>query len=265
MTVEPTPHPSPTARASTATRLAVAGGLAAIGLLALAVDLPVAGWFRDHRLPKELARYLNFTEVFGHGIGVAVIMVGAFSLDRSLQFPSLNWPAIRWPTFQPSVARRHAARMLGGLVAGPLTVLLLKQLIDRVRPRAADLTAAVSAVDTFGRGLLADAAGGGSDLQSFPSGHSATAAALGSVLIWKYPQGRWFFLVLTVSACLQRIASSAHYPSDACIGAAIGVAGAAIVLGGEPAPVAAARSTAERLPAGRDRLPPRSASHSPGT
>ncbi|NDH94067.1 MAG: hypothetical protein EBZ13_05935, partial [Planctomycetia bacterium] len=94
-------------------RLFVAGGLATAGLLAFAIDLPVAEWFRDHRLPKELNRYLNFAEVFGHGIGVAMIMLGAFVLDGSLRFPSLTWPAIRWPTYQPTAQKRHAARMLG--------------------------------------------------------------------------------------------------------------------------------------------------------
>jgi len=236
MTIERTSPETALSHSRGAARLLVAGGLAAAGLLALAVDLPVAEWFRDHRLPKEVSRYLNFAEVFGHGIGVAMIMLGVFALDGSLRFPALTWPAIRWPTFQPTADRRHAARMLGGLLAGPLTVLLLKQLIDRVRPRAADLSQAVSVFDTFGRSLLAEGAGGGSDLHSFPSGHSATAAALASVLIWKYRRGRWFFLLLATSACLQRLASSAHYPSDACLGAAIGVVGATIVLGRERSP-----------------------------
>lgn len=228
-------------------RFAIAAVLAGCGLLALALDVPAAVWFREQPLPKELMRYLSFSEVFGHGLGVAVIMIGVFCLDRSLHVPALTWPAIRWPTYQTTAARRHAARMLGGLVAGPLTVLLLKQAIDRVRPRAADLAEAVSAVDTFGRTLLTAGPHGSSDLHSFPSGHSATAAALAAVLIWKYPQGRWFFLTLAVSACLQRLASSAHYPSDACFGAALGVLGAALVLGREPSPRTSSNSAAPPL------------------
>lgn len=214
-------------------RLTTAILLAVSGLMALAIDLPVALWFRTNSLPKELMRYLSFTEVFGHGTGVAVIMVGIFCLDHSLRFPSLTWPALRWPTFQPTPARRHAARMLGGLIAGPLVVLLIKQLVDRVRPRAASLIGVSSPFDTFGSELLSAEVHGRSDLHSFPSGHSATAAALATILIWKYPQARWFFITLAFSACLQRLASSAHYPSDACLGAAIGVLGAAIVLGKE--------------------------------
>lgn len=236
MTIERRPPATAVYHLPDRTRLLVAGGLATLGLLAFAIDLPVAEWFRGHQLPKELSRYLNFAEVFGHGIGVAMIMLGAFVLDSSLRFPSLTWPAIRWPTDQPTAQKRHAARMLGGLLAGPLTVLLLKQLIDRVRPRAADLSQVADVFATFGRGLLAAGAGGGSDLHSFPSGHSATAAALASVLIWKYPRGRWFFVLLAASACLQRLASSAHYPSDTCLGAALGVLGAAIVLGREESP-----------------------------
>ena len=214
-------------------RLTTAILLAGLGLIAFAIDLPAALWFQSGSLPKEVMRYLTFTEVFGHGTGVAVIMIGVFCLDRSLRFPSLTWPALRWPTFQPTPARRHAARMLGGLLAGPLVVLLLKQLIDRVRPRAADLVRASSPFDTFGADLLSSGPHSSSDLHSFPSGHSATAAALASILIWKYPQARWFFVTLAISACLQRLASSAHYPSDACFGAAIGVLGAAVVLGRE--------------------------------
>ncbi len=229
-------HPMPSSARLPWWRFAVAAVLAGCGLLALALDVPVAVWFRGQPLPREVMRYLSFCEVFGHGLGVAVIMIGVFCLDPSLRFPALSWPAIRWPTYQTTAARRHAARMLGGLVAGPLTVLLLKQAIDRVRPRAANLAEAVSAVDTFGRDLLSAGPHGSSDLHSFPSGHSATAAALAAVLIWKYPQGRWFFLTLAVSACLQRLASSAHYPSDACFGAALGVLGAAIILGREPTP-----------------------------
>jgi membrane-associated phospholipid phosphatase len=248
MALERTPTVTVANHFSGWTRLLVAGGLAVAGLLALAIDLPVAEWFRDHRLPKELNRYLNFAEVFGHGIGVAMIMLGAFVLDGSLRFPSLTWPAIRWPTYQPTAQKRHAARMLGGLLAGPLLVLLLKQLVDRVRPRAADFSEAADVFATFGRGLLAAGAGGGSDLDSFPSGHSATAAALASVLIWKYPRGRWFFVLVAASACLQRLASSAHYPSDACLGAAIGVLGAAMVLGCEESPAEQA-ACAPRSPA----------------
>ena len=212
-------------------RLVAFTALATLGLLAFPTDIAVVLWIQNSHPPKELMRFLNFAEVFGHGIGVAMLIIGTFCLDRSIQFPSITWPAIRWPTFQPTTAKRHGARMLGGLLAGPLTVLLLKQLIDRARPRATNYDLVTSVLDTFGTTALAIGPRGSSDLHSFPSGHSATAAALATVLIWKYPQGRLFFFTLAVSACLQRIFSMSHYPSDAFLGAACGVLGATIVLG----------------------------------
>jgi hypothetical protein len=53
-----------------------------------------------------------------------------------------------------------------------------------------------------------------SPIQSFPSGHTATAAGLAIGLAWLYPHGaRWFFL-LALFASLQRICFNAHYLSD---------------------------------------------------
>ncbi len=50
MTIERTPPATAANHSGGLNRLVVAGGLAAAGLLALAVDLPVAEWFRDHDL-----------------------------------------------------------------------------------------------------------------------------------------------------------------------------------------------------------------------
>ena len=231
MAVSPPAHSFLRISAAMKMRMIIIAALVVLGLLAFPTDIAVVLWIQNSHPPKELLRFLNFAEVFGHGIGVAAIMIGTFCLDGSIQFPSITWPAIRWPTFQPTTAKRYGARMLGGLMAGPLAVLLLKQLIDRARPRATNFDVVASVLDTFGTASLAAGPQGSSDLHSFPSGHSATAAALATVLIWKYPQGRLFFLTLAVSACLQRIFSMSHYPSDAFLGAACGVLGATIVLG----------------------------------
>ena len=216
-------------------RLVAAGLLATLGLFAFPADVPGAFWAKSTHPPKELMRYLDLAEVFGHGIGVTMIMIGTFCLDRSIQFPSIRWPAICWPIFQPTTKQRCGARMLGGLLFGPLAVLLMKQLVDRSRPRATNFDLVTSVFDTFGTASLVAGPRGSSDLHSFPSGHSATAAALATVLIWKYPQARFFFLIVAFSACLQRIFSMAHYPSDVCIGAGCGILGAAIVLGRDTA------------------------------
>ena len=232
-------HVSPLGNTGFKSRVVAAGLLATLGLLALPADVSVALWVKSTHPPKELMHYLDLAEVFGHGIGVTMIMIGTFCLDRSIQFPSIRWPAIRWPTFQPTTRKRFGARMLGGLMLGPLAVLLIKQLVDRSRPRATNFELVTSVFDTFGTGSLVAEPHGSSDLNSFPSGHSATAAALATVLIWKYPQARLFFLLVAISACLQRIFSMAHYPSDVCIGAACGILGAAFVLGQESANIPA--------------------------
>ncbi|MFM7292258.1 MAG: phosphatase PAP2 family protein, partial [Planctomycetia bacterium] len=54
---------------------------------------------------------------------------------------------------------------------------------------------------------------------------------LAAALTWKYPRGTWLFVALAAAAAAQRVASSAHYPSDVLFGAAVGLVGAAVVLG----------------------------------
>jgi len=122
--------------------------------------------------------------------------------------------------------RMVAATFAGGIMANVIKFTPL----DRVRPRAADLSAVASALATFGD-TIATTVGSHSDINSFPSGHSATAAGLAAALVWKYPRGTWLFLLLAASAAAQRIATSAHYPSDVFMGAALGLACAAAMLG----------------------------------
>jgi membrane-associated phospholipid phosphatase len=69
---------------------------------------------------------------------------------------------------------------------------------------------------------------------SFPSGHSAIAAGFAAALAWKYPRGRIYFIVFAVMAASQRIVSLAHFPSDACFGAALGLIGASFFLRRQP-------------------------------
>ena len=55
-------------------RLVAAGLLATLGLFAFPADVPVAFWVKSTHPPKELMRYLDLAEVFGHGIGVTMIL-----------------------------------------------------------------------------------------------------------------------------------------------------------------------------------------------
>ena len=223
--------PSPATRGRRRRLLIAAAILACLGVVAFTIDLPVAEWCKSGRTPKELLRLLNFSEVFAHSMGATILLVTALVLDPSLQLPSFRWPAARWPSFQPTRAQETCARMICTAAAGGLMVDVIKLLVDRTRPRATDLTTTASALATFGSAASGSPGGSHSDYNSFPSGHAAVAFGLAAALAWKYPRGRVLFAAFAISAALQRVATSAHYPSDICFGAALGLVGAAIFLG----------------------------------
>lgn len=201
--------------------LAAVCGLA--GGLAFLIDLPVARLFRGGFLPGDLRRLLDFPEVAAHGLGVACLIVGVAALDPTL------WRRAVGPWWLPSAA---LVRFLGATYAGGVIVNMLKATIIRVRPRAIDLASVDSAFDTFGRAAATAAGATGSDLMSFPSGHSAVAAGFAAALTSRYPHAAWFFSAVALGAISQRLVSSAHYPSDVLCGAALGLVGAALCLGG---------------------------------
>jgi membrane-associated phospholipid phosphatase len=205
--------------------VAAAATLACLGGLALAIDLDVARWCKAGHIPKEIMRFLNFSEVYAHGIGVATLLIAAAVLDPSLAGRRAVSPFGRLPVSRDLV-RLTITAFAGGIMANVIKATLF----DRVRPRAADLTAVASAFSTFGDSLAANITSH-SDVNSFPSGHAATAAGFAAALAWKYPRGTWLFLLLAVAAAAQRVASSAHYPSDVLFGASVGLACAAVSLG----------------------------------
>lgn len=204
-------------------RMVVAATLAVLGGLLFAADLPVARWCRGHRLPGDLARLVDLSEVFAHGFGVAVLLGVAVALDRPLQ--------------RAAAVRTDVLRLVAAAYAGGLVVDVIKAAVTRVRPRAAELEAVASAFGTFGTAAArpdiaaAGLVGKSVDLMSFPSGHAATAAGLATALCWRYPHGIPVFATLAFAAAAQRVVCSAHYPSDTAFGAAIGVAAAALCLG----------------------------------
>jgi membrane-associated phospholipid phosphatase len=182
-------------------RFVLIAALVLAAAAALAVDVPIARAFRDWNQSKDIASwlgYFNNFEMFGHGFGVAILLLALHQLD----------PGRRWAI--PRVLVCAAAA--GGLAD------LLKMLILRIRPYECALQGGVWA--TFGEWLPIFNAG--SPGQSFPSAHTATAAGLAAALIWLYPQGRLLFTVLAILVGCQRIVCGAHYPSDVLIGAAAG-------------------------------------------
>ena len=192
--------------------LGLAAGLLVAGAVVAPFDLTVAAWFRTSRLPGDLGKAVMLSEVFAHGVGAGVILLTVWLLDERLH---------------GGQGRRRLAGVVLGAFGGGLVTDLIKVMVDRVRPRALDFSAVQTALGTFAtpEGI------GGADLHSFPSGHSAVAAGLGCTLAMLHPQARWLFAGVWVAACFQRIAASAHYPSDVACGAALGVAVAAACAG----------------------------------
>jgi hypothetical protein len=182
--------------------------LAILGWAALWVDLPVARWCLRHECPDPLDKWLKLCEAFAHGFGVATILITVATLD---------------PLRRRCVPRLVAASFGAGLFAN-----LFKLALARVRPHSFSFAGGVA--DTFSQWF--PLAGAGSDLQGFPSAHTATAVGLALALAWQYPRGRWLFLALAISASAQRVISGDHFVSDAVWGAALGAFCAAGFLDG---------------------------------
>jgi hypothetical protein len=233
-------HRPPAATALSLVRLAVA--LCLLGCACLPIDLAVARWVAGRPLPGEVNRLLGISEAFAQGWGVAGILLVALTLDERLWHrpagrqpggdtavdrPGRRIPAFAWTGLRP---REACMRLVAMAVIGGLLVDVVKLVVRRVRPRAIDLQAATGAFATFDTTLVGIPHPGSADLLSFPSGHAAAAAGLAAALSHRYPRGTLLFIAFATLAALQRVSSSAHYPSDICFGAALGCVGAALPL-----------------------------------
>ena len=191
-------------------RFAIAAGVLFVAAgAALSIDLPVARWFLGDHLPSGLRKLFNLAEVFGHGIGVALILAAVHQFDRR--------------------RRRYLPRVITGVVGAGLLADVVKLLVHRTRPGtfASAFPDGGSVWDTFVAwlpGLSAKFPG-----QSFPSGHVATAVGLAIGLAWLYPQGRLLLPILVALVACQRMAAGDHFLSDTLSGAAVGCLGAGVV------------------------------------
>jgi membrane-associated phospholipid phosphatase len=177
--------------------------------LALEVDCPLSKWWvgclKDTSYPKSVHHLLTFVrdlfgvfENFGHGLGVAIIVIAIYVLD----------PARRW----------GLPRVLGCAYGAGLAANGVKMLLSRTRPN--DFNFLGDVWTTFGAWL--PGASAGSVGQSFPSAHTATAVGFAAGLVWLYPRGRWLFFIFAALVGCQRIQSGAHFLSDVLAGAALG-------------------------------------------
>ncbi len=185
-----------------ASRLLVAAIVLAVAAVPLMpFDVTVASWIHLRSLPGDLHRLIDYSEVFGHGIGVSLIIITAAILDPR------GW----------RVLVVLASYSLGsGLLADAV-----KLVVARYRPYAFDMQAGNSLdtwIDWFpwihGFGLHYDK-------MSFPSAHTATAVGLACGLSRLYPRGSLMFALFACLAASQRLVEQAHFPSDVVCGAAL--------------------------------------------
>ena len=173
--------------------------LAIAAAVALTFDVPVARWAALRTYPRAVRELMSLAEAFGHGVGVTVVLVTIYTLDPS--------------------RRKRLPRAIAVVVAAGCGANLLKLLIARQRPSAADLLH-TEAWHTFAGWL--PLGHNGSAMQSFASAHTATAVGLALVLSWFYPQGRRLFFIFAAAVAVQRVLGGAHYPSDVFAGATVG-------------------------------------------
>ncbi|MBC3991613.1 phosphatase PAP2 family protein [Streptomyces sp. AC563] len=140
--------------------------------------------------------------------------------------------------------RRAAVRGVASLALASLTVnTVAKRSVRRTRP----LVHVVPMVRRLRRQPITT---------SFPSGHSASAAAFAVGVALESP--RWGAVVAPIAASVafSRIYTGAHYPSDVLVGSALGAGAALAVRGLVPTrsqlpPAARPRTDAPALPRGR--------------
>ena len=200
---------TPETSTSVARLYAVSAIVAVLTVPALALDLPLARLYAENGLPGDMRKGLNLMEAYSHGIGVGIICLTVFVLDRSRRC---------------RVWRLAACPIVGGLMGT-----FAKGVIARSRPSSFDLSQPIAT--SFGAWLPSwNVPDWDQPLQSFPSGHTATACGLTVALIRMYPQGRHLFIAFAVLAACQRIGASEHFLSDTFAGAAVGLFFATLVL-----------------------------------
>lgn len=191
--------------------LQLAAAMLVLSAIAVAFDLPIASLLRE-RIPGELRRLLTWSELFAHGLGVALIAAMI---------------AVLAPTQRRLLPQVLATAWGAGLVADGC-----KLLIGRYRP-SHKLPEHIT--ESFAGWLpvvfpISGHARFDHAVQSFPSAHTAVATGMAIALTALYPHGRWLFAGFAVLAACQRVQSGAHYPSDTLAGAAVGFAVAAWVV-----------------------------------
>ena len=177
--------------------LAIAGGTAGL----IVADPHVIPYFRDHSRNLD-----DLNDVFDAPITTGEVIVVPASL--------LVAGYVRHDTYQVGTAL-----LAGEAYADSAVVDLAIKAITR-RERPSDVRAGQSFNDTFFNGGKSPFKG-----SAFPSGHAAGVFSVATVVATRYRNHRWvpslsygFATVISFS----RVTTSAHFPSDVFLGAALG-------------------------------------------
>jgi membrane-associated phospholipid phosphatase len=176
---------------------------ATIAMLALApFDITIAQLMYVHYPSREAVHVIEIAaNIAGSGWGVWILAFVAISL-------------------RPQQWTRLPLLLTSSLGAGIL-VDIAKLCVSRSRPHSIDDLASATFLSTF-NGLL-PLFSAGSTGQSFPSGHTATAAGMAVALAFMYPRCRWLFAAMAVGVAASRVIVHAHFPTDVAAGLILGV------------------------------------------
>lgn len=107
-------------------------------------------------------------------------------------------------------------RFASGLALAGLAVQIVKHLVGRARPSSLD------GMTQFYGPLAWLRVGGEIRIDSMPSGHTAAAFSMATILSLRWPRFTplWFLIAIGVALC--RTLTNSHFPSDVIVGACLG-------------------------------------------
>lgn len=157
--------------------------------------------------PGDLKRLFQLSELFAHGFGIILIVVGMWQLSPE--------------------RKKYIPRLIACAAFPSITAHMIKLVVARSRPTTfldADLLPQwPTSTDVTWLGAGPEVAFNITyATQSFPSAHAALVCGVAIALSFIYPQGRKLFFVLAVVASVQRVIFFAHWPSDVAVGASLG-------------------------------------------
>lgn len=170
----------------------ILAGLIILTMGAIPWDLQLSLNARRIRIPGDLRRFIQLSEVFAHSLGCAAIL------------GTLLWVDVR--------NRRKLLLAIGFVVLSAVVANAAKYIIPRHRPHTYGDLWPSSTWETFGSPFTKSWFD--ESVRSFPSGHTATAVAMAIGLSYVYPRGRFLFFSMAILASLQRLFSGAHFASD---------------------------------------------------